>query len=174
MGRAILGVFGFLIIFLGPHGAEGQNLPDARRYPIRVAHQGNTLSVVEQYPILFHDPGSLLDGRRDRPATNPYLAVLVRDHPRQLVQYITAVTEEGTLVVARQERDWDYGSQRFEFSELVIDRSYPPLEGRPVWSWLVSIPVSRECLASFELSAEGAQPPVRVLRVKPINSCVAP
>lgn len=176
MGRAILGALGLLILSLGPlfPGAEGQDLPDPRRYPLRLRHQGNALSVVERYPIHFHDPGSLLEGARDRPATNPYLAVLVRDHPRQLVQYIMAVTEEGTLIVARQVRDWDFESQRFEFSEVEVDRSYQPLEGRAVWTWFVSIQVSRECLAGFELSAEGAQPPVKLVRVKPVSSCGAP
>jgi hypothetical protein len=176
MRRVVLGVFSFLVFSFGPvlFRAEGQALPDARRYPIRLTHQGNVLSMVERYPVHFHDPASLLEGAPDRPATNPYLAVLVRDHPRQLIQYITAVTDEGTLVVARQVRDWDFNSQRYEFSEIVIDRSYPPLEGRSVWTWFVSIPVSRECLASFELSADQARPPARLLRVKPVGSCVAP
>jgi hypothetical protein len=175
MRRGVLGAFGFLLLSLGPVlvRAEGQVLPDARRYPLRFAHQGNTLSVVERYSVHFHDSASLLEGARDRPATNPYLAVLVRNHPRQLVQYITAVTEEGTLVVARQVQDWDFDSQRYEFSDIVIDRSYPPLEGRSGLTWFVSIQVSRECLASFELSADQADPPVRLLRVKSVNSCAA-
>ena len=176
MQKVVLGFFGLLVFSAGPliSRAEGQALPDARRYPIRLSHQGNVLSVVERYPVHFHDPAGLLEGARDRPATNPYFAVLVRDHPRQLVQYITAVTEEGTLVVARQVQDWDFNRQRYEFSEIVIDRSYPPLEGRSEWTWFVSIPVSRECLASFELSADQARLPVRLLRVKPVNSCGAP
>jgi hypothetical protein len=176
MRKVVLGALGFLFLSLGPASfrAEGQGLPDARRYPLRFSHQGNTLSVVERYPVHFHDPAILLEGARDRPTTNPYLAVLVRDHPRQLVQYITAVTEEGTLVLARQVQDWNFGSQRYDFSEVVIDRSYPPLEGRSVWTWVISIPVSRECLAGLELSADRAEPPVRLLRVKAVNSCVTP
>lgn len=174
--RVILGFLGFLVLLLGPLAfwAEGQRAPDASRYPFRVAHQGNSLTVVERYPVHFHDSASLLEGARDRPSSNPYLAVLIRDHPRQLIQYITAVTLEGTLVVARQVKDWDFGSQRFEFSEIVIDRAYPPLEGRPEWTWFVSIPVSRECLASFELTADQARAPVRALRVKPVSTCAAP
>lgn len=176
MRRVVLGSLGLLVLLAGPplFRTEGQVLPNVRRYPIQLVHRGNTLSVVERYPIHFHDPTSLLAGARDLPATNPYLAVLVRDHPRQLVQYITAVTPEGTLVVARQVRDWDYNSERYEFSEIGIDRSYPPLEGRPKWTWMVSIPISRECLASFELSADQTRPPVRLLRVKPVNTCGAP
>jgi len=174
--RVILKSLGSLVLLLGPLAfwAEGQGLPDASRYPFRVAHQGNTLSIVERYPVHFHDSADLLEGARNRPSSNPYLAVLIRDHPRQLIQYITAVTPEGTLVVARQVKDWDFGSQRFEFSEFVIDRAYPVLEGRPEWTWFVSIPVSRECLASFELTADRASAPVRALRVKPVSTCAAP
>lgn len=174
--RVVLGFLGLLVLSFGPFTlwAEGQGAPDASRYPFRVAHQGNTLSVVERYQVHFHDSASLLGGARDRPSSNPYLAILIRDHPRQLIQYITAVTPEGTLVVARQVKDWDFGSQRFEFSEIVIDRAYPPLEGRPEWTWFVSILVSRECLASFELKADQARAPVRTLRIKPVNACAAP
>ena len=174
--RVALQCLGFLVLLLGSLAlwAEGQGLPNARQYPFRVAHQGNTLSVVERYPVNFHDAADLLEGARDRPSSNPYLAVLIRDHPRQLIQYITAVTPEGTLIMARQVKDWDFGSQRFEFSELVIDRAYPVLEGRAEWTWFVSISVSRECLASFELTADQASAPVRTLRVKPVNNCAAP
>jgi len=174
--RVLLGFLGSLVLLLGPFTfrTDAQGPPDASRYPFRVAHRGNSLSVVERYPVHFHDSAGLLEGARDRPSSNPYLAVLIRDHPRQLIQYITAVTPEGTLIVARQVKDWDFGSQRFDFSEVVIDRAYPPLEGRSEWTWFVSIPVSRECLASFELTAERARTPVRLLRVKSVSACTAP
>lgn len=140
--------------------AAGQPRPPAgpERLPIRVQSGGNELIALRNAPVAYTSLEQLaVDiGRAGTPRATPIR--VLRASPRQTIDYVFGVTNVGTLVVGERVHTFDEGRQRYLFTRGEIARSYPPLEERGGWLWLVAVELSRESTVTFEVRAVAGWP----------------
>jgi len=125
---------------------------------IRLESGGNELTALRDAPVAHATLERLVAeiGRADSPDEAPIR--VQRRSPRQTVDYVLCVTRTGTLVVGERVHTFDEGEQRFRFTRGEIARSYPPLEERDEWFWLVGVTLSREATVTFEVRAAARWP----------------
>lgn len=125
-----------------------------------LVYEANRLSVKRSSPVPYSDLSSMLTALRRGSLVGRYAIVLFRDSPREIVGYVLAVEREGTLSLGSQLHEWDASDQEYRFARGELYRSYQPLEGNKPWTWLVSIPISRELQASLMIRAADGRWPV--------------
>lgn len=149
--------------------ADGQPRTPAgqERLPIRVQSGGNELTALRNAPVAYTSLEQLaVDIGRAGAARAAPIRVL-RASPRQTIDYVFSVTNAGTLVVGERIHTFDEGRQRYLFTRGEIARSYPPLEERGGWLWLLAVPLSREVSVTFEVRAV-ARWPVEAVTITPL------
>ncbi len=130
-----------------------------------LVYEGNRLSVKQSAPVPYSDLVSLLAAVRRASLSGQYAAVHFRDSPRELVGYVLAVDREGTLSLGSQHHEWEPGDRAYRFLRGQLYRSYQPLEGDAPWTWLVTIPITREREASLVIRASETRWPVRSVSI---------
>lgn len=147
-----------LVVLAAGAGGQAREADGADRPEFRVESGGNELSALREAPVAYTAIDRLMEeiGQADVPDR---AAIRVRrGSPRQTVDYVLCVTSAGTLVVAERVHTFDEGEQRFRFTRGEIARSYPPLEKRDEWLWLVGVALSREATVTFEARAAARWP----------------
>ncbi|MBI4588907.1 MAG: hypothetical protein HY725_08695 [Candidatus Rokubacteria bacterium] len=145
--------------------ALAELLPRLQGPQVEVAHGGNRLSVLTTAAVHYRSPWEVVQALGERPPSRRYALLLSRDSPREVTAFLLGVTEEGTLLLGAQRFAYDAASRQYVDSGGDLYRAYPPLEGKSPWTWLVTIPVSREYEASLEIRAVNAPGPVRTVRI---------
>lgn len=139
--------------------------------PARVAdslvlvYEAHRLSVKQSAPVPYPDLSSMMTAIQRASLVGRYAIVLFRDSPREIIGYVLAVEREGTLSLGSQLHEWDASDRRYRFLRGDLYRSYQPLEGNMPWTWLVTIPVSRERQASLVIRAVEARWPVESVSI---------
>ncbi len=100
---------------------------------------------------------------------SPTLTALRVTRPAETIDYVLCVTDEGRLVVGEQWRQFDYGERRYTFTHGQISRAYSPIADAGPWTWLVTIPFSRDHDATFELRAD-TRWPVETVTISSVDS----
>lgn len=139
--------------------------PAAAAEPLVLVYEGNRLSVRQSAPVPYSDLASMLEALGRASLVGRYAVALFRDSPRELVGYVLAVEREGTLSLGSQLHEWDVGARGYRLLRGELYRSYQPLEGNSPWTWLVTIPISREREASLLIRAVGLRWPVRSVAI---------
>ncbi len=130
-----------------------------------LVYEGNRLSVEQSAPVPYSDLAGMLVALGSASFVGQYAIVLFRESPREIVGYVLAVEREGALLLGSQRHEWDASDRRYRFLRGGLDRSYQPLDGPPPWTWLVTIPVSRELQASLLIRAVEAAWPVKTVSI---------
>ncbi len=130
-----------------------------------LVYEGNRLSVKPVAPVAYSDLASMLAALPRAPLSGRYAIILFRDSPRELVGYVLAVEREGTLSLGSQLHEWDPGSGGYRLLRGELSRSYQPLEGDARWTWLVTIPISREVQAALVIRAMESRWPVESVSI---------
>lgn len=156
------GIFFVSLLALTVGGAHAQGRPAVS---VDLVYEGNRLSVKPSAPVLFRDVQGMLAAVSAKPLTGQYAVVLFRESPRAVVGYVLAVEKEGTLSLGSQLHEWDPGDRRYRFLGGELYRSYQPVNGNAPWTWLVTIPVSRETQVALLIRAAGARWPVESVAI---------
>ena len=143
----------------------GDAAPIGATEPLVLVYEGSRLSVRQVAPVPYSDLASMLAALPHASLSGRYAIVLFRDSPRQLVGYVLVVQGEGTLSLGSQLHEWNAGDRGYRFLKGELIRSYPPLEGRSPWTWLVTIPISRELQASLVIRAVNHRWPVESVSI---------
>lgn len=130
-----------------------------------LVYDANRLSVKQSPPVSYSDFSSMLTAIQRASLVGRYAIVLFRDSPREIIGYVLAVEREGTLSLGSQLHEWDASDRQYRFLRGELYRSYQPLEGNVPWTWLVSIPISREREASLVIRAVEARWPVESVSI---------
>jgi hypothetical protein len=148
--------------------AHGQPRPPGGRdrLPIRVQSGGNELIALRNAPVAYTTLEQLVTDVGRAGATRATPIRVVRASPRQTIDYVFCVTNVGTLVVGERIHTFDESRQRYLFTRAEIARSYPPLEERGGWLWLLAVELSRETTVTFEVRAI-ARWPVEAVTITP-------
>lgn len=146
--------------------AEPRPPAGPERAPIRVQSGGNELIALRQAPVAYTSLDQIVVDVARPGATRAAPIRVVRASPRQTIEYVFGVTNAGTLVVGERVHTFDEGRQRYLFTQGEIARSYPPLEERGGWLWLLALPLSREATVMLEVRA-AARWPVEAVTITP-------
>lgn len=145
--------------------ATGEAATERPTEPLVLRYEGNRLSVKPTAPVAYSDLESMLGVIGRSSLAGRYAMVLVRESPRELVGYVLVVEREGTLALGSQRHEWDPGGRSYRFRRGELYRSYQPLEGGGPWTWLVTIPVSRERQAALVIQAADLRWPVESVSI---------
>src|SRR6266849_2738262 len=162
-GAVALVIFGASVVAAGPPPPVVITIGDDR---FDISGEGNAVTGLRRAPVPYE---SLTDvGAAVRRPQHVAAGVrLVRASPPQVIDYVWCVTEDGSLVVGQQVRNFDAASGQYVFSEGDIKRAYPALEARVPWTWIVDIPLGREVALTLEVQAMSHTWPVRAVTVLP-------
>lgn len=130
-----------------------------------LVYEGNRLSVKPVAPVAYMDLATMLAALPRAPLSGRYAIILFRDSPRELVGYVLAVEREGTLSLGSQLHEWDPVDGGYRLLRGELSRSYQPLEGDARWTWLVTIPISREVQAALVIRAMESRWPVESVSI---------
>ena len=139
------------------------------RLPIRVQSGGNELIALRNATIAYTSLEQLVADIGRAGATGATPIRVLRASPRQTIDWVFAVTNVGTLVVGERVHTFDEGRQRYLFTRGEMARSYPPLEERGGWLWLLTVALSREVSVTFEVRAV-ARWPVEAVTITPLSA----
>ncbi len=130
-----------------------------------LVYEGNRLSVEQSAPVPYSDLAGMRAVLERTSFAGQYAIVLFRESPREIVGYVLAVEREGTLSLGSQQHEWDASDRRYRLLRGELYRSYQPLEGRVPWTWLVTVPVSRELQAALLIRAVEVAWPVNTVSI---------
>lgn len=143
----------------------GDAAPASVADSLLLVYEANRLSVKQSAPVSYSDLSSMMTSIQRASLVGRYAIVLFRDSPREIIGYVLAIERGGTLSLGSQLHEWDSGDRRYRFLRGDLYRSYQPLEGNVPWTWLVTIPVSRERQASLVIRAVEARWPVESVSI---------
>lgn|SRR5574341_516340 len=146
--------------------AEPRPVAGPERLSIRVQSGGNELTALRDAPVAYTSLDALVADIARPGAGRATPIRVVRASPRQTIEYVFGVTSTGTLVVGERVHTFDEGRQRYLFTQGEIARSYPPLEERGGWLWLLAVPLGREATVMLEVRA-AARWPVEAVTITP-------
>jgi len=152
-----------ILVLLLAHA--GDAAPAKVAEPLVLVYEGNRLSVKPSVTVPYSDLGSMVAALQSALSSEQYAILLFRESPRETVGYVLAVEREGTLSLGGQQHEWDASDGRYRFLRGELYRSYQPLEGHMPWTWLVTIPISRELQASLMIRAAEAAWPVQTVLI---------
>ncbi len=143
----------------------GDAAPAKVAEPLVLVYEGNRLSVKQSAPVRYSDLASMLAALESASFVGQYAIVLFRESPREIVGYVLAVERKGALSLGSQLHEWDASDRRYRLLRGELYRSYQPLEGHSPWTWLVTIPISRELQALLLIRAVEAAWPVKTVSI---------
>jgi len=120
---------------------------------ILVRGDGNELAVATRARVDYGSLGDLVRGIERADGVRVAPLRLSRHAPPQRFDWALCVTPEGTLVIGQRVYTLEAGERRYVFSRGEVVRSYPPLDGRDDWQWLVEVAVGRETNVLLSMQA---------------------
>lgn len=158
-----------LVLVAVSAGAQPRPPAGQERLPLRVRSGGNELVALRNAPVAYATLEQLAVDIARADATRAAPIRVLRASPRQTIDYVFGVTNGGTLVVGERIHTFDEGQQRYLFTRGEMARSYPPLEERGGWLWLLTVALSREVSVTFEVRAV-ARWPVEAVTMTPLSA----